>query len=492
MIVGVVNCLSKSAIAGAFVGVGIGVLIGLQLRKNKQRRNGRMLFEEKVLSKEQVWQMRTKLFCQAQSVSYSNSDPLMIVQGKGQYLYDENGVEYLDSRNNVGHVGWQNESVVGAVERQLEKCNSNTRYLHPNPVMLAEKLVATMPEKLCKVFLVNSGSEANDLAIRLAREFTNGRDCIVVDRAYHGHTSTVLDISPYKFQGNGGKGKPDWVHVIPCPDPYREGYDQNSVDKFVGHVQDACEDVKRRDQKLAAFFIESGMSVAGVILPPEGYLNKIYEAVRREGGVCVADEVQVGFGRYGDYYWGFQQLGVVPDIVTMGKPFGNGFPLAAVVCTQEIANAFENGMEYFNTFGGNPVACAAGLAVMETVEKDGLREHASAVGSYFKSKLVDLMNQEHGRLIGDIRGSGLFLGIEFVRDKKTKEPATEEVSIILTRLLREYKILASCDGTYYNVIVIKPPMVFNQSNADTFMSALEHILQTMGVVDPTKVRLTPT
>lgn len=464
-------------------------------------RNSENLMEfESVLSmdKKSVLQLRRQYFCKAQSISYENSDPLMIVQGEGQYLVDDRGIRYLDSRNNPAHVGWQDPAVVKAIERQLERTNSNTRYLHPYPAVLAERLVGTMPRgsRLKRVFFVNSGSEANDLALRLARTHTKATDIVVVERAYHGHTGAVLDISPYKFLGKGGSGCPPNTRVVPCPDTYRERRENETEAEFAqrmaAFVDDEMNKIKIEGRRTAAFFVESGMSVAGVIMPPTGYLKEIYKAVRSQGGVCVADEVQVGFARFGKYYWGFEQQGVDPDIITMAKPFGNGFPLAAVVCSDEIAESFTNGMEYFNTFGGNPVACAAGLAVLESIEKRSLRAHAAETGNYFQSRLNDLMNTPAGQLIGDVRGCGLFIGIEFVRSRETKEPASKELSFVITQLLHKDHILTSCDGKFSNVMVIKPPMAFNKENVDTFVNALKTALTAVAEIDLESIQHTPT
>ncbi|GBG28335.1 Alanine--glyoxylate aminotransferase 2-like [Hondaea fermentalgiana] len=454
--------------------------------------------EAEHMSKEEVYALRKQLFCDAQSISYENSDPLMIVRGESHHLIDDRGFRYLDSRNNPACVGWQRQAVVDAVSRQLAKTNSNTRYLHPYPVLLARELIRTMPtgSRLKRVFFVNSGSEANDLALRLARTHTGATDVVVVERAYHGHTEAVLAISPYKFLGKGGKGCPEQTHVVPCPDSYRERSDHESEQEFASrmaaYVDEKLEYVEGQGRRTAAFFVESGMSVAGVIMPPRGYLTSVYASVRAQGGVCVADEVQVGFGRLGGHFWGFEQQGVDPDIVTMAKPFGNGVPLAAVVCSDAVANSFTNGMEYFNTFGGNPVACAAGLAVLEIIQSDRLQAHAAETGAYFCERLHALMQTRAGCLIGDVRGSGLFLGIEFVRDRVSKEPASKEVSFIITQLLHQHRILTSCDGKHSNVLVIKPPLTFDKSSVNTFVDALELALQSVHDADLSKVQHTPT
>ena len=441
----------------------------------------------RALTKEQTYQMRQQYTCPALSVSYANTDPLMVMSGAGAYLYDDAGAAFLDTRNNVAHLGHQHPAVVAAVQAQVAELNTNTRYLHPNLVLLAERLLATLPSPLAKVFFVNSGSEANDLALRLAWTHTRNRDVVVVDHAYHGHTASTVDISPYKAEGKGGLGLPAWVHKVACPDTYRgphRGADAGA--KYAAEVQDVC----ARAGRVAAFFVESGMSVGGVILPPEGYLAAAYAAVRAAGGVCVADEVQTGFGRFGTHFWGFQQQHVVPDIVTMGKPFGNGMPLAAVVTTRAVADSFATGMEYFNTFGGNPVVCAAGLAVLETIEQQGLQQHAREVGDYLKAAFTN-MSAEFP-LIGHVRGAGLFLGVEFVRDRETLEPAAAETSLICSRLKDRHRVLTSIDGPHNNVLVLKPPMCFGQREADAFVDAMRHVMAGLTARDIANAEHTPT
>lgn len=453
------------------------------LMRAKRERQQRSLS----LGKEEVLALRKRHFCKAQSISYENSNPLMMVKASGVYMVDEAGTRYLDTRNNVCHVGHTHPRVAKAVAEQVATLNTNTRYLHPTIVTLAQRLTATMPSELCCVFFVNSGSEANDLALRLATAHTKNEDMIVVNRAYHGHTQSVLQISPYKYDHVGGPGKAPHVHEVPCPDTYRGRHrGASAAAQYAGYVKEACVSSLARGTGVAAFFIESGMSVAGVVLPPQGYLKQCYEHVRAAGGVCVADEVQVGFGRFGHHYWGFQQQGIVPDIVTMGKPFGNGMPLAAVVTTAAISASFANGLEYFNTFGGNPVCAAAGLAVMDVIESEGLQAHALRVGDYLQHRVRGMMAAH--KLIGDVRGSGLFIGIEFVRDRESKEAATAETSVICSRLKDEFHILTSIDGEFDNVLVIKPPMCFAEEHVDVLMGALLAVLETLGPVDPSAAR----
>jgi len=369
-----------------------------------------------------------------------------------------------------------------------------------------------------KVFLVNSGSEANDLALRLARACTKSNNVICVDHAYHGHTLATLDVSPYKFKSrefdtcrtatadaddgtNTGTSNSTSTSTpgrniikVPCPDTYRGLHrGEDAAQKYANYVTEACETFQNRGEKVGAFLLEGGMSVAGVILPPPSYLRQCVEAVRSAGGLYIADEVQTGFGRLGECFWAFEygDSGVVPDIVTVGKPFGNGMPLAAVVTTQEVSDAFDAmGVEYFNTFGGNPVCAAAGLAVLDVIESEGLDKHAAAVGKYLISRFQQLKVELE--IIGDVRGSGLFVGIELIRDAKTLEPATIETSFLCTRLKEEYRVLTSIDGPNDNVLVVKPPMVFSNEDVDEFVSAFVSAVNDLSRVDIQSISKTPT
>ena len=411
------------------------------------------------------------------NLNISYQQPLKIVRGAMQYMFDESGKTYLDCVNNVCHVGHCHPRVVGALRDQAARLNTNTRYLHDNIIEYAERLTSTLPDPLKVCFFVNSGSEANDLALRLARNFTGQNDCVVIDAAYHGHLSSVIDLSSYKFDGKGGKGRPDATQLVPMPDVYRGQYrldDPAAALKYAAHVKDAIADNQRRGRGIAAFFSESLLSCGGQIMLPNGYLPSAFEHVRAAGGLCIADEVQVGFGRVGSHWWGFETQNVVPDIVTMGKPMGNGHPIAAVITTREIADAFDNGMEYFNTFGGNPVSCAVGLAVLDVIERENLLENALVVGEYFQKQLRELQ-QKHA-LIGDVRGLGLFIGAELVRDRETLDPATAEGVVIIEKM-KERGILLSTDGPLNNVLKIKPPIVFSKKNVDQVIKNLDQILK---------------
>ena len=398
------------------------------------------------------------------SLSISYSQPLHIVRGWRQRLYDAGGRSYLDCVNNVAHVGHCHPRVVEAVQRQEARLNTNTRYLHENLVDYIERLAATLPPPLSVIYLVCSGSEANELALRLARAHTGGNGAIVVETAYHGNTNAMVDLSPYKFDGPGGRGRPPHVQVARMPDAYR-----HRSDDYARAVAEAA----ARSADLAAFFCESAIGCAGQVILPPGYLRDAYRAVRAAGGVCVADEVQTGFGRAGSHFWMFETQGVVPDIVTMGKPIGNGYPIGAVATTRAIADSFANGMEYFNTFGGNPVACAAGLAVLEAIREEGLQEQARATGGWLLEGLRELQGRH--AIVGDVRGLGLFLGIELVRDRDTLEPAGAEASALVDRM-KDAGILLSTDGPFHNVIKIKPPMVFSRADAALLLDRLDSML----------------
>ncbi len=407
------------------------------------------------------------------SISYER--PLKVVRAWMQYVYDHLGREYLDATNNVAHVGHSHPYVVRAAANQMRLVNSNTRYLHDSLPAYAERLYRTLPEPLRICFFVCSGSEANELALRLARAHTGGTDIVVIEGGYHGNTSALVDISSYKFDGPGGRGAPPHVHKVPTPDPYRGRYKdpKTAGPKYAQHVREALKQVTSRRRRVAAFLAESMLSCAGQIVPPPGYLEAAYRHVRSAGGVCIADEVQVGFGRAGSHFWGFETQGVVPDIVTMGKPMGNGYPIGAVVTTPEIAASFDTGMEYFNTFGGTPVACVVGMAVLDVIEREGLQQHAQVVGKAVTEGLTHLMSRH--QMIGDVRGRGLFIGIELVRDRKALEPATPEAAYVAERL-KDLGVLAGTDGLFRNVLKIKPPMVFTTTDADRLIDALDRIL----------------
>jgi 4-aminobutyrate aminotransferase-like enzyme/Ser/Thr protein kinase RdoA (MazF antagonist) len=416
---------------------------------------------------------RHRHFSPVLSVAYRR--PLHLVRGYRQFLYDQDGIPYLDAVNNVPHVGHSHPKVVAAACRQLARLNTNTRYLYEELVSYAERLTALVPEPLRICFFVNSGSEANELALRLAEACTGGREIIVLDGAYHGNTTSLIDISPYKFNGPGGRGAPPHVHVVPTPDPYRGLYRQGQAEvgkRYALHVQQVVDELHARGIS-PIFICESLMGCAGQIVLPPGFLAEAYRAVREAGGICIADEVQVGFARLGTHFWGFQTQDVVPDIVTLGKPIGNGFPLGAVITTPEVAAAFHSGMEYFSTYGGNPVACAVGLAVLDVIAEEHLQENALRVGTRLKAGLAELTARH--TIIGDVRGMGLFLGVELVLDRERLTPATEQAAYVVERM-KELGVLIGRDGPSANVLKIKPPLVFSEADADRLVATLDRVL----------------
>ena len=408
------------------------------------------------------------------SLSLSYEQPIHIVRGAGQYLFDAVGTKYLDCVNNIQHVGHSHPRITSAAREQYEKLNTNTRYLDDTIVRYAQNITNTLPPELNVCFFTNSGSESNDLALRLARNFTNSKQTIVLDSAYHGHLSSLIEISPYKHAGPGGTGTPDFVHTIPIPDPYRGKHrGPECTENYVQEVQRAINTIQSKQLRPSTFIVEAIMGCGGQIILPPGFLNSAFELVRLAGGVCIADEVQIGFGRVGSHFWGFETHNVVPDIVTMGKPMGNGHPLSAVVTTREIAHAFDNGMEYFNSFGGNPVSCAIGQAVLDIIRDEDLQANALDVGSHLLIQLNKLKSKHN--LIGDVRGAGLFVGVELVKDRNTLEPADKEVDYIINKM-KDKGLLLSRDGPNHNVIKIKPPLVFTKENVDFLVKQLDETL----------------
>ncbi|GII94630.1 aminotransferase class III-fold pyridoxal phosphate-dependent enzyme [Sinosporangium siamense] len=405
------------------------------------------------------------------SLSLSYREPLHIVRGEGAYLYDSSGRPWLDLVNNVCHVGHCHPRVVEAAHRQAAVLNTNTRYLHESIVELAHRLIELMPDPLRVCFFVNSGSEANDLALRLAAAHTGSQDVLVLDHAYHGHLTSQIALSPYKFHRRGGLGKPDTTHICELPDPYRGGLragrDSELAGGYAASVAERIDALTATGRKPAAFFAESLQSCGGQIVYPDGYLREAFEHVRRGGGVCVADEVQVGLGRVGRFFSGFELQDVVPDIVTLGKPMGNGHPIAAVVTTPEIARSFETGMEYFNTFGGNPVSAEVGLAVLDVIRDERLQAQARDRGERLLRGLRGL--QQRHPLIGDVRGEGLFIGVEL--SLADREPATAQAAAV-KEAVKARGVLISTDGPDDNVLKIKPPLVLAEADCDLFLEVL--------------------
>jgi 4-aminobutyrate aminotransferase-like enzyme/Ser/Thr protein kinase RdoA (MazF antagonist) len=410
------------------------------------------------------------------NLSLAYASPIHVVRGRGTRLFDPLGRAYLDCVNNVAHVGHEHPDVVRAGQRQMAVLNTNSRYLHEKVVEYAERLAALLPDPLSCCFFVNSGSEANELALRMARAHTNGSGVVALEGGYHGHTQTLIDVSHYKFTSPGGMGAPPWVRTAPAPDEYRGRYGRNVSDRaarYASHVKEALAELRGASITPSAFIAETFLSCGGQIEPPQGYLAAAYAHARAFGAVCIADEIQTGFGRIGSDFWSFESQGVVPDIVTLGKPVGNGHPIGVVVTTPEIAESFDNGMEFFSTFGGNPVSSAIGLAVLDVLEEERLQDRAAVLGGTLKGSLASLAVRHD--VVGDIRGRGLFLGIELVDDRGSKRPAPDIARYVIDRMA-DRGVLLGADGPAHNVLKIKPPMPFSEEDGERLVEELDRVL----------------
>lgn len=404
------------------------------------------------------------------SVSYKM--PLIIPRAHRQYLYDHTGRRYLDTVNNVAHCGHQHPAIIRAAEKQMKLLNTNTRYLYPQLVDFAENLKSFLHPSLSTVYFVNSGSEANELAIRMAKTYADRKDMLVFEHGYHGNTSGLVDLSSYKFDRKGGKGAPPTTHKLSMPDIFRGIYQSDENQYFI-ESKEIIQQLINGQKKPAAFLAEYILSCGGQVVCPPHYFKKLIEYIKSEDIVYIADEVQTGIGRTG-MFCSYEYAGVVPDIVTFGKPLGNGHPLGAVVCNQKIADAFNNGMEYFNTFGGNPVSCVIGNTVLDIVAGENYMDHALKIEQAFYKGFESL--KQDFDLVADYRGHGLFLGIEFTYDTIAKKPATNQAKYLVHRM-KEYGILMSTDGPDDNVVKIKPPMVFDVMNVEEVLYRMNKILR---------------
>ncbi|MFI0367942.1 aminotransferase class III-fold pyridoxal phosphate-dependent enzyme [Actinomadura sp. 1N219] len=403
--------------------------------------------------------------------------PISMVRARDCRFYDEEGRSYLDALNNVTLVGHSHPRLVETAARQLGRLNTNTRFVYDTLTEYAERLTATLPDGLDVVYFVNSGSEANDLALRMSRYLTKRDDVVIIDDAYHGYTSVVSDVSPSRYKHYG---KPDTTHPTPNPDRYRGAYGYDDPDagaKYARHVIDEFDRLATEGRAPAAYLFEALLAGGGQVVLPPGYLAPIFAAASERGVLTIADEVQVGFGRLGEAFWGFQTQGpdVVPDFVTMGKAMGNGFPMAAMVTTREISRAFDPTGRFFSTYGGNPVACAVGLELLNVVADEGLQHNALVVGQYLRDRLSGLADRHP--LIGDVRGQGFYSGVEFVLDRESKEPASDETLIICERL-KDEGVLVYPTGPAWNILKLKPPLTFTRADADEFTDTLDDILET--------------
>lgn len=415
---------------------------------------------------------RRDTFADAQEFYYD--EPPMMVRGWKEYLVDADARVYLDVLNNVTSIGHAHPRLIDAVTRQWSLLNTNSRFNYPEVVEFSERLSALLPDPLNSVFLVNSGSEAVDLALRIARAWKGRSDVLAVREAYHGWTylsdavSTSIADNPDALST-----RPDWVHTVDAPNTYRGKYRGTESSRYADEAVAEVERLAAAGTPVGAFIAETFYGNAGGIALPNGYLDAVYGAVRKHGGLAVADEVQVGYGRLGEWFWGFEQQGVVPDIVAIAKAMGNGHPLGAVITTPEIAAHYRSQGYFFSSAGGSPVSSVVGLTVLDVIRDEKLQENAAETGSYLKKQLASL--GERHQLVGTVHGSGFYLGLEFVRNRATREPATEETQAICERL-REVGVIVQPTSDYQCVLKIKPPMCLTRASADAFVDALDQVL----------------
>ncbi|SPJ28014.1 aminotransferase class III-fold pyridoxal phosphate-dependent enzyme [Falsiruegeria mediterranea] len=416
------------------------------------------------------------------NLSLTYDDPVMLMRGWKHHLFDEWGRPYLDAYNNVPHVGHAHPRIQAVAADQLKRMNSNTRYLHPAQTAFADKVLSKMPEHLEVCFFVNSGTEANELALRLARAHTGNKGIVTPDHGYHGNTNAAVAISAYKFNKPGGIGQADWVELVEVADDYRGSFKRDDGDrarKFADLVDPAIAALQERGQGLAGFIAETFPSVGGQIIPPKGYLPAVYEKIRAAGGVCIADEVQTGLGRLGEHYFGFEHQGALPDIVVLGKPIGNGHPLGVLVTTKEIAQSFDNGIEFFSTFGGSTLSCRIGKEVLDIVDDEGLQDNAQQMGDKLMTGLKAL-EAKHG-CVGDVRGMGLFLGVELINPDGSE--GTEICKYVKNRM-RDHRILIGSEGPKDNILKIRPPLTIEAEDVEMILWALDQVLSEVGDFAP--------
>ena len=404
------------------------------------------------------------------SLSLSYKESIHMTGAAFQYMYDAHGNTYLDAYNNIPLVGHCHPKISQVISEKVRKLNTNTRYLYDEFTEYAEKLLSYFPKKLNKVFFVNSGSAATDLAVRMAQNFKQRKHLVMLEHSYHGNTQIGIDVSAYKFDGKGGKGTPKNSIKLPLPNLFNGLFTTGNA-----YVEDAIEKLQEaiNAKKIPAAFLAEPISGCGGQVPlADGYLKQLYPFLEKNGILTISDEVQTGFGRLGSHFWGFEMHDVIPDMVILGKPMGNAHPIGAVVCTDEIADAFANGMEFFSSFGGNPVSCAVGLEVLNILEEENLQENTLVVGAYYKEELKKL--QAEFSCIADVRGQGLFLGIEFLDAQGN--PATALANTIKNKL-KEHFVLVSTDGPFDTIIKSKPPLCFTKKNVDVVIYLLRKILK---------------
>jgi len=410
------------------------------------------------------------------NVKLSYRRPVMFLRGWRHHLFDELGRAYLDAYNNVPHVGHAHPRLQAVAADQLRRMNSNTRYLHPAQTAFVDALLTRVPESLSVCYFVNSGSEANELALRLAHAHTGASDVVTPDHGYHGNTTGAIAISAYKFAAPGGVGQADHVQLVDLPDDYAGIFRREEADcaaRYADQVDGALERIAARGARTACWISEVFPSVGGQIIPPEGYLASVYDKVRSAGGICIADEVQTGLGRLGAHWFAFEQQGVLPDIVVLGKPIGNGHPIGVVITTRAIADSFAQGPEYFSTFGGSTLSCRIGTEVLQIVEDEGLQANALERGR----ELIDGLRgiRERHSVVGDVRGAGLFVGVDLVTDREGREPATAIAGHVVERL-RDHRVLVGTEGPGNNVLKIRPPLTIEADDVAMILSVLDRVL----------------
>jgi 4-aminobutyrate aminotransferase-like enzyme len=392
--------------------------------------------------------------------------PLNLIRGEGVWLHDADGTRYLDAYNNVPSVGHCHPRVVDAISRQIGTLNTHTRYLYSNVYTYAERLLATMPGPISNIVFTCTGSESADLSLRIARAVTGGTGFIVTDNAYHGNTSAVTEISP---SAASAEPRPPYVYLVPAPDTYREIF-EGIGRRLARDVRATIVKMNSVGIRFAGFIADSIFSSDGVFPGEPGFLVETLEAVHQAGGVYIADEVQPGFGRTGEKMWGFERHGLVPDMVVMGKPMGNGFPMGGVAIKPDLLQTFGSKSGYFNTFGGNPVAAAAGLAVLDILRDEGLQQNSFETGAYLRSEIR--IAGSDGDRVGDVRGSGLYIGVDIVKDRETREPDRAMAEKIVNGM-RDRNILIGIAGRHGNVLKIRPPICFTREHADIFLDGFK-------------------
>lgn len=416
----------------------------------------------------QLTEKRNKVLGESYRLFYRN--PVHLVKGQGQYLWDAQGHQYLDMYNNVASIGHCHPAVVAAVHEQMQLLNTHTRYLHERILDYSEALLATMPAEINRAMYMCTGSEANDLAIRIAQSYSGGTGIIVSQEAYHGTSGLTSGCSPAL---GSGQTLAATTRLVPAPDAYRVESDDLGA-WFAAQIQAQIDDMRAHGIQFAGFLADSIFSSDGVMPGPVGFLQAAVDVVHANGGIFIADEVQPGFARSGDAFWGFARHGVVPDIVTTGKPMGNGIPVSGLLAKSEVMAAFSDHTPYFNTFGGNPVAMAAAQAVLTVIEQEQLQQHGQQVGAELLAALQQLMHKHE--CVGDVRGAGLFIGFELVTEREHKTP-DQALALNLIELLRnKYRVLTSVAGPYGNVLKLRPPLAFQQHDIDWVVSALDRAL----------------